>query len=1043
MAETYFISYTGQDKKWADLISEVLEDQGQTVRYQAGDFRAGDSYLTKMDRYIEECDVFIAVLSQAYMESKWCREEWEQVLPLVVHGQRKRMVPVRVTDMSPSGPFTNRVFIDLYAHDEEKAERRLIEELFPEEPWRLKLALPINNLPERNPHFSGREDLLGEIHIQFRSGETGCIKQTIAGLGGVGKTQTATEYAWRHIRKYKDAVWLVNAETETSAFHDFLGFAKTTGSIPENTDGENELTQEQLAGCLRTWFAEHHSWLIILDNTVDRKVIAPYISSIQTGRLLFTTRDRVLRQSKSYSLEPFTPDEALQFMRKRLSENIDLIDGESAILSLIEKMSCFPLALEQAGAYMENTRRTCSEYLDLLDKRGTLETLAAKQSAPTNYHLTVTGTLSLSFDKLSESARQLFDLCAYMSPDGIPLAFFKRQRKRLPDPLREDLNDDFKQDDILMELLKYSLVKHEGDQLSLQRFVQEIGRDRIKDSETDWPGICLDAVTADIPAEDDYGYSRQREQFTEIAAHAAAIAGHAENTYPHDADKKKEVARLYNLLGIGCVALAQYEQALEWYQKALTIREEVSGKDHPDTAATYNNTGYSHSCLGDYPGALEWYYKALVIREAALGKEHPDTAATYNNIAFACSCRGDTAEALEWYQKALVIREAVLGKEHPDTAATYDNIAAAYYRQGDLLRAMEWYQKALAIREAVLGKEHPDTAATYNNMALVYHYQGDFPNALMLYQKAIAIREAVLGKESPYTAATYDNIAGLYHSQGDLTNALAWHLKAMAIAEKVLGTDHPDTATTYANVAGVYFSQSNYPLALEYYTKASVICEKVIGAESPYTAASYDNIARVRFAQGNHSGAMEWFQKALVIREKALGKDDPYTAASYNNIAGLYHSRGDHANALEWYLKASAIHEKVLSKDNPHIAAMYDNIAGVYFSLGDYRNALEWCHKSLVIREEVLGKEHPDTAISYNYIASVYNALGDHQNMLEWCLKSYRIFLIKLGAAHPNTKSVLYNMEAAYRNMNLYEPFEMCWKGYSGRSVNTRHMPHP
>ena len=261
-------------------------------------------------------------------------------------------------------------------------------------------------------------------------------------------------------------------------------------------------------------------------------------------------------------------------------------------------------------------------------------------------------------------------------------------------------------------------------------------------------------------------------------------------------DSAFDIARVFDSQG-------EYTKALEWYEKALAIKEKVLGKEHPDTAKTYNNIATVYDSQGKYDEALEWHQKALAIKEKVLGKEHPSTAVTYGNIGKVYNCQGDYDKALEWFQKALAIAEKVLGKEHPDTATTYNNIAGIYDSQGDYAQALEWYQKALAIAEKVLGKEHPDTATTYNNIALVYDNQGKYDEALECYQKALDIQEKVLGKEHPHTATTYNNIAIVYDNQGKYDEALECYQKALAIVEKVLGKEHPHTATTYNNIAGV------------------------------------------------------------------------------------------------------------------------------------------------------------------------------------------------------------------------------------------------
>jgi tetratricopeptide (TPR) repeat protein len=354
--------------------------------------------------------------------------------------------------------------------------------------------------------------------------------------------------------------------------------------------------------------------------------------------------------------------------------------------------------------------------------------------------------------------------------------------------------------------------------------------------------------------------------------------------------------------------------------------------------------------IADYSRALEWYEKALVIREKGLGTEHPDTATTYNNIAGVYQAQGDYDKALEWYKKALAIKEKVLGTEHPHTAATYNNIAGVYQDQGDYVKALEWYKKALAIREKVLGTEHPDTATTYNNIAVVYQDQGDYVKALEWYKKALTIREKGLGTEHPDTAITYNNIARVYQAQGDYVKALEWYGKALAIAEKVLGTEHPDTAATYNNIAGVYKDQGDYDKALEWFEKALAIKEKVLGTEHPDTAATYNNIAGVYKAQGDYVKALEWYQKALAICEKVLGTEHPHTAATYNNIAGVYNAQGDFNKALNLYLKSYHIFFKQLGVNHPNTNIIKNNLKTAYLSSGKKDILFQkWLHDKMIV----------------------------------------------------------------------------------------------
>lgn len=197
---------------------------------------------------------------------------------------------------------------------------------------------------------------------------------------------------------------------------------------------------------------------------------------------------------------------------------------------------------------------------------------------------------------------------------------------------------------------------------------------------------------------------------------------------------------------------AKYDKAIKVWNRVINLREQLYGKEHPDTASatSYNNIGCVYDNQGDYERALDYYFKALEIKEKVLGKEHPDTAGLYGNMGLVYTRLGKYKTALEYLFKALEIEEKVLGKDHSSTAITYNNIGLAYTYLGEYDKALVYYFKALATQE-VYGKDHLSTATSYNNIGFVYRKQGDYDSALEYYFKALAIREKVLGKDHPKT----------------------------------------------------------------------------------------------------------------------------------------------------------------------------------------------------------------------------------------------------------------------------------------------------
>jgi len=540
MGKKYFISYTQNDERWATWIAEVLEKYGQTALVQAWDIHAGDNFISKMHEFLRECDVCVPILSYSYFASAYCETEWTNAFGMAVKDKDKQIIPVKVSDVKPEGLLYGCVYIDLFEiQDETNASDILLEGMgiigkkrkatgYPggsatTPGTRFPGALPQNNLPERNEYFTGRGEVLRDIQTKFPQNNTICLKQTIIGLGGVGKTQTALEYAYRYASEYHDAIWWVNADSDIVAFSDVLDFAETFGIIPEGIDEARKLSHKQLGERLRPWFAGHHSWLFIFDNVETKEVTKPYTKAMQTGHILITTRDREFKQGKSLDIDLFTPKEAADFMHTRLFECMDLIEERTALDKLIERLDYFPLALEQSAAYIDRTQVSCQKYLSLLENQG-LESLLKRLGKPTNYHSAVPETITLTLDRLSKGAKQLLFICSYMSPDRIPIAFFERQCGKFPQPLCEDLADPYKAIEIVTELINYSIVKRDGDSfLNIHRLVQEIVRGSTKDDDTDWLGICLDSMIAAMPDVWDYSHQEPRYWFEQIAAHAASI----------------------------------------------------------------------------------------------------------------------------------------------------------------------------------------------------------------------------------------------------------------------------------------------------------------------------------------------------------------------------------------------------------------------------------------------------------------------------------------------------------------------------------------
>jgi len=753
----FFVSYTGKDEHWAIWIAGTLESAGYSCYIQAWDFRPGGNFELYMHTALQDSVRFIAVASEDYLKSKQCTSEWTAAFAKDPDGEKKLNIFVRITDVVLDGLFAPKIYINLFDKtDEDEIEKVLLQGLDPAPVARIRPALPNAKKPRvrfpgslpathnisdrRNDCFTGRDDTLEAICAGFDSGDTISLTQSITGLGGLGKTQTALEYVYRYAYKY-DCIWWVGADTDTNVMTAYRAFAYKKCPAVQAEDNDERITDAVL-----DWLNQNSKWLFVYDNADKVAGNTRWLPKNQNGHILITTRNRQDYIGKKLDIELFTEPEAVTFLARRT----ELDGGEDVSLKLAKRLGCFPLALEQAAAYIKTNQGSYKKYLDLLEKYGLAP--LEKTKGVIGYELSVAATWQISIDKIleednGEAAQQLLNLCAYFAPEGIAPVMFGENAELLPSPLKEALSNDMDSDEVWSALTKYSLLEKDDSQnYSMHRLLQEVVRNNLHGDQT-WALCCLEILHKNYKFDYD-----KLEQFSYYLPHVTAFAANVKLIFTNLSDKaRKMIGWLYSESGFGNNQLGNYDQALKWLEKARKITEELFGKEHSKTAITYNNIAVLYKYQGKYDMALELYNKTLAIYKKVLDADNPSIAATYDNIAQVYYSKREYPTALEWFNKALAIRETLLGAGHPDTAITYANIAAVYADLDDYDKALEWNYKALAIFEEKLGAEHPDTATTYANIANVYFSQGEYAKALPLLEKAWQIREKKLGMEHPYT----------------------------------------------------------------------------------------------------------------------------------------------------------------------------------------------------------------------------------------------------------------------------------------------------
>ena len=686
--------------------------------------------------------------------------------------------------------------------------------------------------------------------------------------------------------------------------------------------GQDVQNQTIVVATVKRWLVDHFGWLLIMDNADDLALAADFLPSGARGSIVLTTRAQATGQvAVGIAVDKMEQDEGALLLLRRakvLAPDALLNTASPAARAqaeaIVQALDGLPLALDQAGAYIEEVGCSLAEYLALY-QQCRIDLLNRQSALPSDYPYTVSSTWSLSFQQVEQTnpaAADLLRLCAFLDPDIIPEAIITAGASALGAALAAVAANALRLHEVIGVLRKFSLVKRNPDakMLNIHRLVQAVLKSNM-DLETQhlWAERAVCAVNAAFPE-----ITTSTWAFCGLCLPQAQacleLIDQYQLVFP-------EAARLLHQAGDHLTARGLLRSAETFLKRALEIREHVLGGEHLDTLATLEALAYLYLNQGEYDQAEALYRQALTIRERVQGNVHPDTASNLDGLALVYSLQGhyDPAETL--LQRALIIKEQVLGSDHIDITETLNNLARLYYLQGQYEQSEALMKRAVTIVEQVSGPEDPQTGILLGNLGYLFRVQGRYEQAEALHQQSLRIKEQVFGPEHFSVAFSLDSLASLYQLQGRYEQAEPLYRRALALRKQALGLEHPDTASTLENLALLYVAQQKYVEAESLHQQSLATRERVLGPEHPDTANSLTNLASLYSVKGQYEQAESLFERALAIREQAQGPEHPDTATTLNHLAGLYRNQGQYERARSLYQRALSIREKKLGPDHP------------------------------------------------------------------------------------------------------------------------------
>lgn len=726
-------------------------------------------------------------------------------------------------------------------------------------------------VPLRNPNFTGRADLLDALRKSVNT-VTAVVAQprALQGLGGVGKTQLAIEYAWQYRSHYDLVLWIA-ADQPILVPETLASMAPLLNLPPVATTGVGQATQAVLRALQSG--NPYRKWLVIFDNAEEPDAIKDYIPR-GPGHVLITSRNtRWSDYEATIEVDVFRRAESIAFLRKRLGRQIS--DAEADLLA--ERLGDLPLALEQAGALQRRTLMSVEDYVRLLDEE--TSRLLALEPSPTYPH-SMTAAWRLSVAKLEDEipeAVEVLRCCAFFGPEPIPRDVFRRGNQAVGSRLARILSDPIQLTRILSKLERYALVKVEPSTRTLQihRLNQALLRDELPEKERDAMRHDVHLLLAGSAPKNPDDTSRW-DDFEKLAAHLRP-SGLIESEEPSVREFALNFARYLYVRG-------NYQPAQTLLEEYIEKWTEDSGPRHNDVLVARKHLGNIYRALTFYRRAYELDSETVDMMRESLGPEHTETLWATNGYGATLRGRGEFLLAREVDEESRLAHERLYGPNDPRTLRARNSLAHDYALTGDYATAQEMHKDIFVYVSPVEGIGKGFTLLTWNNLMRAVRLGGQFDEAADLGNDAYAYGVKELGPDHPQTLLVAKDYAISLRRNGQLGEALDILKDTHARFTRLYGDHHADTMAAAVALSNALRAAGNLDEAFRMGERAAELYPQVFGDDHPFTFASQINLALLTRLSGNPAEARGLDAAALDGLTARVGRDHDYALTCAINL---------------------------------------------------------------------------------------------------------------------------------------------------------------
>lgn len=806
---------------------------------------------------------------------------------------------------------------------------------------------PVWNVPPKNPNFTGREDLLSQLHDRLRGTSTAAVTpNTLHGMGGVGKSQIAIEYVYRHVGDY-DIIWWIPAEQQSQIL---ASLAELAQSLKLDVGTEANTAVPAVREALRSG-RPYKNWLLVFDNAEDIATVRSYFPTGGAGKILVTSRNLEWSAvADSLSIDVFRREESRELLQRR---NPDLSDTDADHLA--DALGDLPLAIEQAASWRAATGMAVDEYLSLIDqKRTELLDISTAQ----DYSLSVAAAWNVSLDRLAESspaALQLLQICAFMAPEPIPRGLFRGSRNvQLTPELDEALADPIKLGRAIRDLNRYALARidHRNSTIQLHRLVQAalIGRMTQEDQNQmrHYAHLLLANANPNSP-----GASDQWPRYQALLPHIT-VSGAIDCDDPWARQLLSGICRFLYYWGDheSCQKLSK-EVSEKWLSRFP--------EEDAETLAIRKFSAFIDRINGNYQEAAAIDEAVLAVYDRIAREDDEGAIDSMLQVSIDMRVRGEFVAARDNNQLVLARARRAFGDDDPATLNAAHSLGVSFRYTGEFQTAFHLDQDTWQRRAIVLGEDDPETIRTLDGLAIDQREIGDYIGARNLQEETYARAARLFRASNPLAIRAARALAVCRRRAGDIQGARALSEETLRRFERRYGENYPDTLATAANLA-VDLQQTGDLMASRKLSERTVgLYARTLGEKHPHTLSVRANLAIALRLLGEVDAAYQLNLVTLAGLHERLGDEHPLSLTCAINLGSDYYALQNFDEALRQDAETLDRLRRVHGEDHPTTLACALNKAQDYRAAGRTADGDGLRADTIARFRRVLGNEHPAT----------------------------------------------------------------------------------